>query len=81
MKDEHTIPAAQIADVDPDTIADPLDAKEASEPEKSVGEPATKKRHWLQRLFLAYLPRSLGGWVFHLRNPFRGFCHQVSFER
>lgn len=66
MNDEHKTPIAHIADVDPDTIADPLDAKEVSEPEKSVGEPATEKRHWLRRPLLTYLPRSLGGWVFHL---------------
>lgn len=53
MNDEQKAPAGHIADVDPDAISDSLDAKEVSEPEKSVGEPATEKRHWLRRLFLA----------------------------
>ncbi len=53
MNDEHKTPAAHIADVDPDAIADPLDAKELNEAEKSVGKLATEKRHWLRRLFLA----------------------------
>lgn len=66
MNDEHEITTAHIGDVDPDAIADPLEAKEVAETEKPVGETATVKRHWLRRMFLGYFPHSLAGWVFHL---------------